>query len=389
MTRAGPLSVRIVTDVRGWEALQPWWDTLLEASTDSTPWQTWDYLSCWWRNLGGDKLLRIIVVESAGVPVMIFPLQVARETMIGVPTRIIEPITMMWDVNRPRFALGAPDMQVFRLGLDAVWGIRDEWEAIRIEELPLSDPQAQELKALARRRGLWFREVLSSVCPHLSLEQSWDAFLRTRGTRLRKNLRASLRKLEAAGTVRLEVSETPDDVVRAFDVAMRLHRKSWKRRKHVGLSQSVQYCEFFRAFLLNRAAKGCAYVLTLWAADRPVAATIAFGHLDMYFSTEIVHDAAFARCSPGTLLESFELERLMRARRFRSYDFLGRFLSNKQRWTETARITHRLYVWRPTLPNFVLDLHYFRVKPAVKRLWRAVFGLSRETAQAMRFVPRT
>jgi CelD/BcsL family acetyltransferase involved in cellulose biosynthesis len=156
----------------------------------------------------------------------------------------------------------------------------------------------------------------------------------------------------------------------------------------VGLSLSVQYCEFFRAFLLNRAAKQRACVLTLWAADRPVAATIAFGHLDTYFSTEIVHDAAFARCSPGTLLESFELERLMGERRYRSYDFLGRFLSNKQRWTEQARVTHRLYVFRPTLANFVLDLHYFRVKPRVKRLWRALFGLSRVTAQAMRFMPR-
>lgn len=389
MTRAGPLTVRIVTDVHGWEALQPWWDTLLEASTDSTPWQTWDYLWCWWRNLGGDKELRIIVVESAGVPVMIFPLQIGRETMIGVPTRIIEPITMMWDVNRPRFAIGAPDMQVFRLGLEALWGLRDEWDSIRIEELPLSDPQAQELKALAGRHGLWFRDVLSSVCPHLSLEQSWDEFLKTRGNRLRKNLRACLRKLEAEGAVHLEVSETPEDVVRAFDVAMGLHRRSWKRRKQVGLSLSVPYREFFRAFLLNRAAKGRACVLTLWAADRPAAATIAFLHGDTYFSTEIVHDAAFARCSPGTLLEAFELERLMNGRRLRSYDFLGRFLSNKQRWTEAARITHRLYLFKPSLPNFALDLHYFRAKPAVKRLWRAVFGLSRVTAQAMRFMPRT
>lgn len=389
MTRAGPLSARIVTDARGWEALQPWWDTLLEASTDSTPWQSWDYLWCWWRNLGGDKELRIIVVESAGVPVMIFPLQLTRETMIGVPTRILEPITMMWDVNRPRFALGAPDMQVFRLGLDALWSIREEWDALRIEELPIGDPQAQELKALAERRGLWFRDVLSSVCPYLSLEQSWDTFLRTRSTRLRKNLRASLRKLEADGAVHLEVSETPEDVVRAFDVATSLHRRSWKRRKHVGLSLSVQYREFFRAFLLNQATKGRARVLTLWAADRPVAATIAFLHLDTYFSTEIVHDAAFARCSPGTLLESFELERLMQARQYRSYDFLGRFLSNKQRWTEQARITHRVYVFRPSLRTWALDLHYFRAKPAVKRVWRAVFGLSRVTAQAMRFMPRT
>ena len=391
MTRAGALTIRIITDVQGWETLRPWWDALLEASTDSTPWQNWDYLSCWWRNLGGDKDLRIIVVESARVPVMIFPLQITREIMIGIPTRIIEPISMMWDVNRPRFAIGAPDMNAFRLGLEALWGLRKEWDSIRVEELPIEDPQAQELRALAERRGLWFRDVLSSMCPYLHLDQSWDAFLKSRGSRLRKNLRASLRRLESEGPVRLEVAESPEDVVRAFDVAMDLHRRSWKRKKQVGLSLSVQYREFFRAFLLNMAARERACVLTLWAADRPVAATIAFQHLDTYFSTEIVHDAAFARCSPGTLLESFELERLMSrgAKRFQYYDFLGRFLSNKQRWTDLARATHRIYVFRPSPANWLLDLHYFRAKPAVKRLWRGVFGLSRVTAQAMRFMPRT
>ena len=170
---------------------------------------------------------------------------------------------------------------------------------------------------------------------------------------------------------------------------MGLHRRSWKRRKYVGLSLSVPYREFFRAFLLNMAARQRACVLTLWCADRPVAATIAFVHLDTYFSTEIVHDAAFARCSPGTLLESLELERLMNGNRLRYYDFLGRFLSNKQRWTDQARLTHRLYVFRPTPANWLVDLHYFRAKPAAKRLWRSVFGLSKVTAQAMRFMSRS
>jgi CelD/BcsL family acetyltransferase involved in cellulose biosynthesis len=389
MTRAGELTSRIVTDISGWEALRPWWDVLLEASPDSTPWQSWDYLWCWWHTLGADKQLRIIVVERHGVPVQVFPMQITRETMIGVPTRLIEPITMMWDVNRPRFALGGFDPVAFRLGLETLWTLRDEWDSIRIEELPMTDWQAQELKAFAASRGLWFRDVLSSVCPYLRLDQPWPKFLQSRGARLRKNLRLSRNRLEEFGPVRLEVHERPEDVARAFDVVLGLHRRSWKRRKYVGLSLSVGYREFFRAFLLNMAARGQGRVLVLRAGNRAVAATIALLHRDTYFSTEIVHDAEFARCSPGTLLEAIELERLMNAPGpLRHYDFLGRFLSNKQRWTATARVTHRIYVFRPRLATAFLDLHYFKAKPLVKRAWRAVFGLSKGTAQALRFVSR-
>src|SRR5262245_53607154 len=390
MTPPGKLTSRIVTDMHGWEALRPWWDTLLEASLDSTPWQNWDYLWCWWHNLGADKQLRIIVVERAGVPVQVFPLQITRETMIGIPTRLIEPITMMWDVNRPRLALGANDPAAFQLGLETLWGLKDQWDSIRIEELPNTDPQAIELQAFAKRRGLWFRDVLSSVVPHLRLDQPWAKFLQARGTKLKKNLRLSRNRLEEFGPVRLEVNETVAEVARAFDVHMGLHRRSWKKKKHVGLSLSVGYREFFRAFLLNMASRGKARVLVLRVGDRAVAATIAFLHLDTYFSTEIVHDAAFSRGSPGTLLEAMELERLMTSPDgFRHYDFLGRFLSNKQRWTDLARVTHRIYVFRPQLGTALLDLHYFKTKPVIKRLWRAVFGLSKGTAQALRFIPRT
>jgi CelD/BcsL family acetyltransferase involved in cellulose biosynthesis len=382
------LRARVITDVEAWQSLRPCWDALLEASTDSTPWQSWDYLTSWWANLGTDKQLRIVVVEDDGVPVLVFPLQLGRESMIGLPTRILEPISMMWDVNRPRFALGEFRESAFRCGLEAIWAMRGEWDSLRIEEMPVTDPQSLRLLEFAAERELWFRHVLSSVCPQLRLDQSWDAFLATRGSKMRKNLRAAMRRLESHGPVRLECAQSLEEVHAAFDVMLDLHRRSWKRKKRVGLSLSENFRAFFRAFLLGMARRGRARVLTLYAGDRPVAATIAFLHLDTYFSTEIVHDAAFAPCSPGTLLESMEIRRLMQEQRLRHYDFLGRFLSNKQRWTDTARITHRIYVWQPSLKCRVLEMHYFRAKPLLKRLWRAVFGRSRTTAQSDRFVTR-
>jgi CelD/BcsL family acetyltransferase involved in cellulose biosynthesis len=382
------LTTRVVTDTAGWELLRPYWDELLNASHDSTPWQNWDYLTNWWRNLGKDKQLRIVVVEQGGAPAMIFPLQLGPEIMIGLSTRILEPITMLWDVNRPRFAIGRHDDAIYRRGLEAIWAFRNEWDTLRVEELPLEDAQARGLEAFAQAHGLRFRFAQSSVVPFIKVDRSWQEFLKTRGSKMKKNLRASLRKLEASGPVELKVYETPADVEEAFKVTMDLHRRSWKRKKKVGLSLSPQFSAFFEGFLMAMARRGQTRVLILRSGSRPVASTIAFLHLDTYFSTEIVHDAEFAACSPGTLLESMELERVMDEGRFGNYDFLGRFLSNKQRWTDQARITHRIYVFRPSLKNWLLDFHYFRAKPMVKRVWRTIFGLSKGTAQAMRFIKK-
>lgn len=380
---------RIISDVQAWESLRPHWDALLNASLDSTPWQNWDYLTHWWRHMSKGKVLRIVVVERDGAPVMVFPLQLGPENMIGINTRVLEPIASLWDVNRPRFAIGEMDREAFTAGLDAIWAFRSEWDTVRIEELPLMDPQSLALLEYASQHGLKFRHAQSSMCPFIKVESTWADFLKTRGSKMKKNLRASQRKLEtASGAVTVDCNASPEEVRKAFDVTLDLHAKSWKKKKRVGLSLSNEYRNFFRDFLFSMAERGQARVLILRAGGRPVASTIAFLHLDTYFSTEIVHDNAYSAFSPGTLLESFELEQVMTERRFGHYDFLGRFLSNKQRWTDDARATHRIYIFRPTVKNWLLDMHYFRAKPAVKRIWRKTFGLSKVTSQAMKFMRR-
>ena len=385
MTRAGSLSVRFFKSVRGWETLQSWWDGLLESSPESTPWQSWDYLWSAWQRLGGDTELRLVVVERAGVPVMIFPLQLTREKLLGVPARIIEPLRLTSDVNRPRLALGAPDTQAFATGLEALWSLRDEWDALRIDDLPLTDAEATDLKAFAEDRRMWCRDSPSRTHAPLSLAQPWDEFLHTRRPDLRERLRIALRSLAAEGVVQFEVSESPEDVMTAFNVVLGLQQRGGGARKPVGFTASSLYREFFREYLVNMAAKGRARVLTLWAGDRPVAGTAAIVHGDTYFSTEIVHDAAFARCSPATLLASFELERLMGAGRPGAYQFSGGFPDAPQSGTDETRTTHRIYVFQSGLRSWV-DRHCFRARPAVTRACRAVFAA---TAHVVRFTPRT
>ncbi|HEY1282953.1 MAG TPA: GNAT family N-acetyltransferase [Steroidobacteraceae bacterium] len=388
MTRAGSLSVRFFKSVRGWETLQSWWDGLLESSPDSTPWQSWDYLWSGWQRLGGDKELRLVVVERAGVPVMIFPLQLTREKLLGVPARIIEPLGLTSDVNRPRLALGAPDTQAFAVGLEGLWSLREEWDALRVDDLPLTDGEAGDLKAFAEEHRMWCRDSLSRMHAPLSLAQPWDEFLNTRSPALRENLRAALRNLAAEGVVQFEVSESPEDVMTAFNVVLGLQQRRGLDRKPPSFTASPLYREFFREFLVNMALKGHARVLILWAGDRPVAGAVAVLHRDTYFSTEIVHDAAFARCSPENLLVSFELERLMAPGLPRSYQFSGGFADVPPRWTDETRDAHHIYVFQSGLRSWV-DRHYFRARPAVRRACRAVFGLSRGTAHATRFTPRT
>jgi CelD/BcsL family acetyltransferase involved in cellulose biosynthesis len=191
---------------------------------------------------------------------------------------------------------------------------------------------------------------------------------------MRKNLRAARRRLERTGRVWVRSFESPADIDEAYDIVLRLFRRSWKRHKRIEYGHSHGYQQFFRAWLTGLVERARARILVLFCGDRPIAATIAVMDRGTYYSAQIVHDRAFAHCSPGTLLESIELEELMTQQKFATYDFLGAFLRNKLRWTTTARPTALVFVMQRCWRNRVIDAYYFHAKPRVKQLLRRAFN---------------
>lgn len=362
------MRARIVTTLEALQALRGAWDALLEASADPTPWQGYDFITSWWEHLGSRQhRLRVIVVEQEGAPCMILPLQIAEWPWLPlVPVRILEPIGSIMDVNRPRVALGPWDAAAFECALQAVWSLRAEWDTIRIDEKLQEDVEVDALRSFADSRRLQFRQSFSHLIPYLDLRSGWDGFMAGRSSKLRKNLRAARRKLEARGPVALRDYRTPGEISEAYPIVLELNRRSWKQRAKVEHGQSDEYRRFHIGWLLEMAQKGRARVLVLTCAGAPVAATIALMDGSTYYSAQIVHDAAYAECSPGTLLESMELEGLMREQRFATYDMLGSFLSNKMRWTDASHWTTHVFVTRRGLRTWLFDTYYFRLKPRVR-----------------------
>ncbi|HUO68967.1 MAG TPA: GNAT family N-acetyltransferase, partial [Gammaproteobacteria bacterium] len=367
--RDAPLTCRVVKDLRGWADLRRVWDRLLAASPDRTPWQSYAFLTLWWRYLSGDRALRIFIVERGGVPCLALPMQLTRwKCLPGLPVRLLEPIGMVMDVNRPRLALGAFDEAAYRCAFDAIWGLRDDWHVVRVDEKPWDDREMALLRDYGVERGCVFRQVFSHLVPYLDLRQSWQTYLRSRSPKLRKNLKASRRKLEQRGAVTLERHDSEEGVVGALQTVLDLHARSWKKRKRVEHSRAEGYSEFFGDWVHHMASLGRCRVLVLRCGAKPVAATVAFLDGDTYYSAQIVHDAEFAACSPGTLLEAMEIEALMNEGRFARYEMMGSFISNKMRWTDTATVSSHVLLLRRRVRTFAMDAFYFFIKPYLRPL---------------------
>ncbi len=98
-----------------------------------------------------------------------------------------------------------------------------------------------------------------------------------------------------------------------------------------------------------------------------MAATFGLVHERRFYSLHIAHDAAYSGCSPGTFLESLELEECFRTD-LEEYDFLGGFLKNKVRWATHDRDTVEVHLYQRQPRLVVAYLYFFVVKPRLKRL---------------------
>jgi CelD/BcsL family acetyltransferase involved in cellulose biosynthesis len=371
--RDGALRCRVITELRDWADLKLVWNRLLAASPDSTPWQSYAFLTLWWQYLADARPLRIFVVERGGQAVLALPMQISPWSPLpGVRVRMLEPIGMVMEVNRPRLGLGPFDEEAYRCALEAVWS-RDDWDVVRVDEKPWHDPEMALLRDYGLEKLCVFRQVFSHLVPYLDLRQPWQTYLQTRSQKLRKNLKSARRKLEQRGPVRLERYEAEKDVLRGFEHVLAIHARSWKRKTKVEHSRSEGYPGFYEDWIRHTAASGQCHILVLFCGDVPVAATVAFTDGAVYYSAQIVHDKAFAECSPGTLLEAMELELLMTEGRFTTYEMLGSFLNNKMRWTDTATKSSQVLLMRKGLRTFLFDGYYFFLKPYIRPALLAVY----------------
>lgn len=361
------MRARIVSTLPDLLALRVHWDRLLDASEGATPWQGMDFVANWWPHQGASHQLCVVVVERDAIPCMILPLQVSRWPWLRmIPVRILEPIGSLMDVNRPRLALGPWDPAAFNCALEALWARRGDWHTLRVDEKLEGDAEVAMLRQFAVSRHLLFRQGFSHLVPYLRLQGGWEDFLGQRSAKMRKNLRAARRRLEARGAVSLREYRTPEELQAGYAVVLQLNSRSWKGRARVEHGQSDAYRKFHLGWLLAMAARGRARILVLCCGEVPVAATVALMDDTTYYSAQIVHDQAYGDCSPGTLLESLELEGLMRQPRFVTYDMLGSFLANKLRWTDTSHWTTHVFMTRRMLRTWLFDLYYFRLKPRVR-----------------------
>jgi len=185
-------------------------------------------------------------------------------------------------------------------GLDS-----SDWPGfLHINGMTIGGPLDRALRAVCsdqqRRCDLVHSEARALLQSDLSPEAYLEATVRGKK---RKELRRQAKRLDELGDIRFSHQTDDANLDQWVDEFLQLERRGWKGYGGSALDSSEQTREFFRDALFGAAQAGQLERLDIRLAGAPLVMLVNFHSGHGSFSFKTAFDEAFARFSPGVLLQ--------------------------------------------------------------------------------------
>jgi glycosyltransferase involved in cell wall biosynthesis/CelD/BcsL family acetyltransferase involved in cellulose biosynthesis len=329
------LAWEVVEDLPALEALADAWRPLLSPNQFFlSP----DWVVEWLRGTSDDaKPLVLIARDDSRRLAGLLPLARRRRT--------IEPCGS-YDGADHVDVVAAPGlaMAVARGALDRLLEL--PWRRLSLRHL--AEDGALRRAVRERRWRLPYREVLSTVCPYVRAEGTFDDYLKRFSAKHRGNLRRAARGFREDPASSLRRVTAPEDCSKAIAALFDLHARRFDEHPESTVFHGNRLRALHTA-LAQRLARRGELVLAFLTTDGQNVA----GHYGFRFGGKLYHfqggfDPAAASRSPGTALQMLLLEDEVFGRGLAEYDFLDGSETYKTTFATGVRRLFDLDVYRPT-----------------------------------------
>ena len=194
----------------------PTWNSLVEQSIADTPFSRYEYLSEWWKTLGGGewKQATLVLVSAAendqlvGIaPLFITEYDGQQALMLIGSIEISDYLDLIVRADDlSRFLSGLLDFLVSR------FASAGNWSALDWYNLPDASPTLVALKTESERLGWTYHEEIYRPTPYIPLNSSFDEYLSRLDKKQRHEIRRKMRRAAESGRVRFYVVDKNADI---------------------------------------------------------------------------------------------------------------------------------------------------------------------------------
>jgi CelD/BcsL family acetyltransferase involved in cellulose biosynthesis len=340
------LTVERIDTLEGLLTLEKDWESLLASSERATPFLTHAWTLAWWRHLGGQCPLRVLVVRDGDRPLLIVPLAQRRSTLyrrgLKLPLKTLEGLSD-YHSNRADW-IGEPHDEI----LDALWShlrTQEKWQVLRLFPLADDSPTRAALERLCSRQGAPSRLTPCHESPFIRLDRSWEERLAQLPRELRRRARRAQRPEHG---FRLEIVTKPDQVEETLAEIFEVAERGWAAREGTAISSTPELRGFYTEIAHVAAERGWLFLCLLRKEDRLAAFEYDLLHGATLYNLKVAFDPEFGRFGPGNTLKYILFEYLDKHHPdLLEYDLLGDSASYKSVWSSERRLHWKAHVFNP------------------------------------------
>jgi len=177
------------------------WNQLLSCcSASHVPFLRHEYLSTWWKTLGGGEwshgeLFIVIARHEDGQLAGIAPLFFSQNREQEPALLLLGSIEISDYLD---FIVDVPCLDAFAVALLDLLETDQapEWRVLDLYNLPEESPTLPALKAAAEKHGWTFTQERLQPCPYIPLPGDWETYLERIGKKQRHEIRRKMRRAE-------------------------------------------------------------------------------------------------------------------------------------------------------------------------------------------------
>ena len=322
------IKVEKITSPTEFAALEPIWNTVLEASASNTLTLTYEWLSTWWHVFNDHRELYILLVRDDDAVIGIAPMLKRTLQHYGLLSFRRLEFLATGEAEADEICSDYLDF-IFLRGreaeaLEAVLQTIDEdadWDEMLLPEMSTESVNLPLLKKLGERHRVKIKPVGEALTIYLPLRESWEAVVQKTGSDFRRRIRQDRQTFAGFGG-EIRTIETPDGFEAAFEDLIHLHQARWTGRHRPGVFASQRFTDFHRRFARLALARGWLKIYLALKDEQAFAAIYNFyyNHKAHYYQSGVNIEASGLR-SPGVLLQGFAIEDAIQ-KGVSEYDFL-------------------------------------------------------------------
>jgi CelD/BcsL family acetyltransferase involved in cellulose biosynthesis len=357
------LQIRVFEDFHSLDIDGRTWNKLVTRSETNSVFQTYEWISSWWKVFGAQRKLLVIAVYR-------------DNRLAGIAPLMVEPapgglsiIKFIADGNADYcdFILAEPREPVLRAIVDFLAAQRTEWRSICLNNIPQQSSTVEWLKSLCTEHHLPLLVCGQVDCPAFIIERQKGkatAVLR------KESLKRPYNYFRAHGEVQFTELASPDQARAYLPQFFDQHVSRWQSTRNPSLFTNPRNRKFYSELLNRLLPTGWLVFSVVKFNNQPIAFHYGFDYGGTFLWYKPSFDVSYRKHSPGNLLLRFLLQRAIE-RGCSEFDFTIGNEEFKHRYGNAVRRNLNLKIF-PGRPRFYLACGILRTKQLVKRLtfWR-------------------